>query len=167
MKAGARRGVTLIETLVVLALIALLASIAVLGAPAARSSAREEAERFAARLDRAQAHALATGAPLKVDIAANGYAFSAYRDSAWAELKSPAALARRAFRRDVSVSIVSIDASLADKEPTTGSQQSELSHFIVDPLGGGETSVAFADRGGRWIVSADRVGSVKVARDGG
>ncbi|MEX0645770.1 MAG: type II secretion system protein, partial [Parvularculaceae bacterium] len=44
-----QRGVTLLELLVVMAILALVASIAVLSAPPARGAARDEAERFAAR----------------------------------------------------------------------------------------------------------------------
>lgn len=170
MSGGARRGVTLIETLVVLGLVALLASIAVLSAPAARSSARDEAERFAAKLDAAHTLAIATGAPVKVEITGAGYSFSSYRDRAWTEIVAQESLRKRAFRRDVAVTLVSVDAALADAAASSPSGSRERDRgarqFLVDPLGGGgETSVEFADGGGRWMVAVDGSGAVKVIRD--
>ncbi len=168
MKKRARRGVTLIETLVVLALIALLASVAVLSAPSAPSGARDEAERFAARFDAAQAFALSSGAPLKVELSADGYGFFAYRDRAWTEVQGAKWLRRHVVRRNVAVTVVSLDAGLAEATSSPGAQTETPPQIIVDPLGGsGEIAVAFADQSGRWVVRADRIGSAKVARDGG
>lgn len=168
MNARVRRGVTLIETLVVLALIALLASVAVLSAPSAPSGARDEAERFAARFDAAQAFALASGAPLKVELSSEGYGFFTYRDRAWTEVRGAKSLRRHAVRRTVAVTLASLDAGLAATTSSSDATDESPPQFLIDPLGGsGEVSVAFADRKGRWVVTADRIGSAKVARDGG
>ena len=163
---GARRGVTLIETLIVLALIALLASVAVLNAPAIRSGARDDAEVFAARLDAATDLALISGAPVRVELSSAESVFSSFDDGAWRALESPRVLRRRAFHRDVAVTLLSFDAALTDADAPKG-ERDDVRRFLIDPVGGaGATSIAFADSRGRWVVSLDASGKPKVARDG-
>jgi general secretion pathway protein H len=163
-----RRGVTLIETLVVLALIALLASVAVLNAPALRSNAREEAERFAVKASAAQTLALISGAPVRVDFSPTGYGFRTFRDDAWAEIVDPRSLRRRVFRGDVAVTLLSVEAALTEANDARRDGPKGEEHILIDPLGGGgKASAAFADPSGRWIVTLHGSDAPKVARDGG
>lgn len=164
MKTRARRGVTLIETLVVLALIGLFASVAVLNAPQVRSGARDEAERFAAKLDVAQTLSLSSGAPVKAELTGDGYRFLVFRDRKWIEPAEARALQPHAFRRDLAVALLSLDAALEDG--AQGARDEKTKPFLIDPLGGGgAVSVAFSDGGERWLVSLDQAGGVKVSRD--
>lgn len=163
-----RRGVTLIETLVVLALIALLASVAVLSAPALRSNARDEAERFAVKAGAAQTLALVSGAPVQIDFAPTGYGFRAFRDGAWTDIADQRPLRRRVVRGGVAVTLVSFEAALADGNDARDEKQKGEGLILIDPLGGGGKAIAaFADRSGRWIVTLEGSDPPKVVRDGG
>ncbi|MBY0422046.1 MAG: GspH/FimT family pseudopilin [Parvularculaceae bacterium] len=161
MSLRARRGVTLVEALVVLALIAFAASVAALNAPPPRGKAKEEAERFAARLDAAFSAALVAGAPVRLDVEKDGYAFKLYDGEKWAP---PAADARLGARRPkgVAIAVVSRDPAFANEERDDGKTPTPV---LIDPLGGDGVAVAFAADGGRWIVAMDRQGAVTVKRD--
>lgn len=161
----ARRGVTLIETLVVLGLIALFASIVALNAPPPRAPARLEAERFAARLDAAFAAAVASGAPVRLDIDAAGWSFRTFDESGWTEPKGAPALAPQRFGRDVAATVLSVDASSANERAETKDKKDATQSVVIDPLGGDGATVAFAGGGARWIVTLDPQGAVTVTRD--
>lgn len=70
-------GFTLIEMMVVLAIVGIAAGAILLTAPDARRSLREEAERFAANLIRAKEEAVLTNRIIDVRITSEGYAFGA------------------------------------------------------------------------------------------
>lgn len=162
MSVGARPGVTLVEALVVLALIAIAASIAALNAPPPRSEAKEEAERFAARLDVAFSTALAGGAPVRLEVDPSGYAFKIYDGEAW---RPPSRDARLEGRRPkgVVVSVVSRDAAFSNEK--SEDEGDEPIPILIDPLGGDGVSVAFSTNGRRWVTTLDRLGAVTVRRD--
>ena len=70
-------GFTLIEMMVVLAIIGIAAGAILLTAPDSRRSLRDEAERFAASLIRAKEEAVLTNRTIDVRITPEGYAFGA------------------------------------------------------------------------------------------
>ena len=78
-------GFTLVETLVVLAILGGLAGVAVIGVGAGDRGALAEtaANRLANRLTLAADEALVTATPLRLDWDREGYGFEAYADGQW------------------------------------------------------------------------------------
>lgn len=81
-----RAGFTLVELLMVVAIIGLAAGAVVLSVPDPRPSVAEDAERFAARLSRAREEAILTNRPVAVDATQAGYGFMVFDGSAWSAL---------------------------------------------------------------------------------
>ena len=67
VRAANRAGFTLVELLMVVAIIGLAAGAVVLSVPDPRPSVAEDAERFAARLSRAREEAILSNRPVAVD----------------------------------------------------------------------------------------------------
>ncbi len=85
-RAASRAGFTLVELLMVVAIIGLAAGAVVLSVPDPRPSVAEDAERFAARLSRAREEAILSNRPVAVDVTAAGYDFMVFDGSAWSAL---------------------------------------------------------------------------------
>lgn len=81
-----RGGFTLVELMVTITIVGLAAGAVMLAAPRARPAASFEAERLAARLQRAREEALLTNRVVAVDIDGAGYRFSALDASGWTPL---------------------------------------------------------------------------------
>ena len=86
---GRREGFTLVELLVVIAVIGVAATAVVLSAPDPRPSISVEAERFAARLALARDEAVLTNRTVGVRLVSDGYRFETYDGSAWQPLDGP------------------------------------------------------------------------------
>ena len=82
VRAANRAGFTLVELLMVVAIIGLAAGAVVLSVPDPRPSVAEDAERFAARLSRAREEAILSNRPVAVDATAAGYGFMVFDWSA-------------------------------------------------------------------------------------
>lgn len=82
---GAEAGFTLVELMVVIIILGLTASIAVMAAPGRRTLSAE-ADRFAARLLRAQEEAVLTNRPVGVTVTPQGYSFLARFPAGWRAL---------------------------------------------------------------------------------
>lgn len=92
---GAReRGFTLVELMVVIAIIGLMAGSVVLAIPDPRGSLVDEAERFAARTLAVRDLAIIEARPLAVRVTASGYAFDRRQAGQWVPLD------RRPFRSE-------------------------------------------------------------------
>lgn len=76
-------GFSLVEMMVVLFVMALLASVVVLMLPGDADRLRRESERFAARVSAARDEAIAGGAPVAVVVSEAGYYFEVRRAGAW------------------------------------------------------------------------------------
>ena len=81
-----RGGFTLVELMMVVAIMGLAASAVVLAVPDPRPPVGDEAERFAARLVRAREEALLTNRAVAVEATAEGYAFSSFDGVQWSPL---------------------------------------------------------------------------------
>lgn len=88
---GAKRsaGFTLVELLIVLAILAAAATSVVLTLPDAQGALRSQAERFAARLQHAEQEAILTNRRIAVRVDAKGYGFRVQRAGAWQPLEAP------------------------------------------------------------------------------
>lgn len=92
-KAPSPNGFTLVELMVVLAILALAATAVMLTLPGEERSVRSEADRLAAHLAAARDIAVIEGRRVAVDFAPSGYGFARRVDGAWQPLPG------RAFRR--------------------------------------------------------------------
>lgn len=81
-----RAGFTLVELLMVIAVIGLAAGAVVLAVPDPRPAVGLEAERFAARLSRAREESILSGRPVAVEASADGYGFTVFDGAAWSVL---------------------------------------------------------------------------------
>ena len=81
-----RAGFTLVELLMVVAIIGLAAGAVVLSVPDPRPSVAEDAERFAARLSRAREEAILSNRPVAVETTPAGYGFMVFDGAVWAAL---------------------------------------------------------------------------------
>jgi len=85
--AVARNGFTLVEMMIVIAVMALLAGVAVLTVGLPRAGPRDAATRFASRMAAARDEAVVTGRPMSAWVSASGYGFDQLRDGQWEELE--------------------------------------------------------------------------------
>lgn len=132
-----RRGFTLVELMIVLAIIGLAATAVILTAPDPRPTAATAADRLVVRLANARAEAILTGRPVALRLAADGSAaVAATRVGAWAPLEGPG-LAAEAW-----------------PEGVTPRLEAEATRVIFDPTGLTDRQVLTLqdDRGGRAVV---------------
>ena len=80
---SAEHGFTLVELLVVVAIIGLASAAVVLAWPDPRGSLQTEAERFAARARAAQDDAIVEARDVALDVTRDGYGFEERRDGRW------------------------------------------------------------------------------------
>lgn len=159
-------GVTLLELLVVLAILSLVAAVIVVNAAPGRAASREEAERFAARMTAAEEMALTASAPVRVEFRSDGYVFERFSGAAWRPATAPRFSPNRSFARDVAVNAEIADPALANLDGDEEVEARERTIILLDPLGLGQPySVVFADRRERWRVSGGAGAPVKVEPD--
>lgn len=140
-----RAGFTLVELLVVVALIGMAAAVAVLTAPDPVPPLHAEAERFAARLVRAREEAILTGRPVAVELTDGGYAFARYAQGRWSPLSD------------------SLFAEEAWLDGTRPGPDDAGRRIVFDPTGMGSPGVVRLTRGGRNIaVRIDDAGEVRL-----
>ena len=82
-----RNGFTLVEMMIVIAVMALLAGVAVLTFGTGSAGPDEAATRFASRVAAARDQAIMTGRPISAWVSASGYGFDQLRDGRWERLE--------------------------------------------------------------------------------
>lgn len=82
----ARNGFTLVELMIVIAVMALLASAVVLTAGTVGGGPQDAATRFASRLAAARDEAILTGRPMSAWVSPSGYGFDQLRQGRWERL---------------------------------------------------------------------------------
>ena len=166
-KAARQRGVSLVEILIVLSIAAMVAGVAIINAPPGRSSARESADQFAARIDFAAQEAMTGGVMLGLKLSDEGYAFYRYSKGNWSEL-SVEHISGGRFDSDDSVSYEFVQSSKKN-EPEEKPAREEASiqpDIFLFPTG--ETtpvSVSFSNRNETFRVTLDDAGHVEVTSD--
>ncbi len=83
ISATGSKGFTLIELMVVLAILGLASAAVVFALPSGDGSLRQDAERFAARVTAARDLAVVNARPVRVMVTAAGYGFAERRSGAW------------------------------------------------------------------------------------
>ena len=140
-----RAGFTLVELLMVIAILGLAAGAVVLAVPDPRSPVGAETDRFAARLSLARDEAILSNRPVAVEMTSAGYAFSVFDGAGWI------ALTEGPFGPEGWEAGTVID--LAD----------EGGRVVFDPTGVAEPASLILTRDGkRRTVSVDGGGEVRV-----
>lgn len=140
------RGFTLVELMVVIAIMALAATAVVLTIPGEERTVRSEADRLAARLAAARDVAVIEGRSVSVNFAPSGYGFERRIDGAWQPLPGRA-FAQRAWPDGVRV--------------VAGSGQA-AAHILFDRIGTSPNPQAIVLTGGdaHEIVRVSATGEV-------
>lgn len=162
-----QRGLTLLELLVVVTILALVTSIAVFNAPAAHSNARVEAERFAARADAAFEDAVLEGAVMSIEMTPAGYRVVRYGNGEWRAVEGRGRPAERRFPKSLRVTLTLEDAALQNKRKMERpSDKDEPQRIVIDPIGlTAPYTVEFADGRDTWLVRGG-AGKMKVEHRG-
>ena len=82
-----RNGFTLVETMIVVAVMALVAGVAVLAFGPIGADPKDAATRFASRVAAARDQAILTGRPISAWVSPSGYGFDQLRDGRWEKLE--------------------------------------------------------------------------------
>lgn len=171
---ASQRGLTLVELLVVIVILALASSVVLLTAPPSRPSVRDDAERFAARLQLALDEAIASARPMRVRIDAAGYAFEALGPGGWVAIATAPVLARREFAGGVTATAVIADAAndnarelgAEERDDEANEEEDGVYAIPLDPLGAQAAfSLKFSSRDGVWTAAVDEGGKVSVTEN--
>lgn len=140
-----RAGFTLVELMMVIAIIGLAAGAVVLATPDPRPGVRAEAEALAARLTHAREEAVLSNRPIALAATAAGYAVEAYDGAHW----SP--LVEGPFK------------PVNWQGATTMVVEPEGARVVFDPTGAAEPATLVLTHGrDRALVVVDGVGQVRV-----
>ncbi len=167
-KARGQAGLTLVELLVVLSILAFAVSVIVLNAPPSRPPAQAAAERFAARLQTAFDAAVIDGAAYRLEALSSEYRVLRYGDGDWTPIvRETIAAEENGVLFRVEVTEAAAENALALNGTTRPQARGEEQPVVVsiDPFAGGAAINAyFESRRGDWIVAMTPAGAVSVSR---
>ena len=112
-----QRGVTLVELLVAMVIVALATTVVLVNAPAGRDGTKREAERFAARLVAASHRAVTAGHIIGLEVLPDRYQFVHRRDGEWQAINDRV-LGERVFEGAISLEVTlsdTVDLSQNDR----------------------------------------------------
>lgn len=158
------RGVTLVELLVVLAIIAMIASVVVISAPPPRSSVQNESEKLAARVDYAAGRAITAGETIGLEISESGYRFLKYDRGQWSEMTFPQFSAQQ-FPNDLAIEVKVEEIAKRNEPQERNREKNEKPEPEIRFTPTGETtpfSVTFKTQRQNVSVSLDEAGAVSV-----
>lgn len=163
----AQKGLTLIELLIVMLIIAMMASVVALNAPPSPGKARTEADRFAVRLNMASEQSVMTGSLIGLELSATGYRFFRYERGEWRK-DGLAPLKDGDFPADVVVEYDLPEPARRNEEaePDHNDEGAPAPNVFFTPTG--ETTaldVDFVSRRARMKLSLDHAGGLKVIRN--
>jgi general secretion pathway protein H len=149
-------GVSLVETLSALAIIALVASVVLLAAPGPDRTTRDAAERLAARLAAASEESIVRNRPVALVVTNEGYGFARLEENGWVQIEAASPLTFRAWPEGVTYRVDSA---------STDSVQREAGRVVrFDAMGGATpTRIVLSGAGARFRVEIDGQGAVHVA----
>lgn len=148
-------GVTLVEALATLMIIALVAGMVMLMAPPQERETREAAEQLARRLSLASEESIITNKPVGFMVTPRGYGFARLDETGWHPIETGSPLMFRAWPQGVNYSVTHERAVMDEEEPVVR----------FDALGGATPATITLRRGGvRWSVAVDGQGESHVAR---
>ncbi len=166
---------TLVELLVVIVILALASAVVLLTAPPSRPSVRDDAERFAARVQLALDDAITSAQPMRVTLDAQGYVLETLGADGWAPVATDKAFIRRNFDSGTAATPEIEDAAndnaraLGVEEESGEEEEAEEGAYSIplDPLGAQTAfSVRFSSGDGVWVVSVDQGAAVSVKENG-
>lgn len=165
-------GLTLVELLVVIVILALASSVVLLSGPPLRPSVRDDAEAFAARVQAALDEMVTSGRILRVKIDASGYEIEALKDGEWTAPVDNRLFRRRAFDKRTTIAPEIDDAANANaralgvEEEADGVDDEENKGEFsapLDPLGAQVPFVVrFSSADGAFVVAVDEGAKVTV-----
>lgn len=159
--AARHSGFTLLESLVVVAIIAIASTLLVAGISRSEASvAQEEARRLAALMDLALAEARATGQTLAWSADGDGYVFwRRSEDGAWSRYPDSSPYRRRTLPAGTEI------APFRGDQPQYGHALAPGERILLQPFGvPAPFAVALRSGGARLIVKGSAVGRVTVER---
>lgn len=141
-------GFTLVELMVSLFVIGLIGAAVMLTLPAPGASVSQEAETLAARLRRAQEHAVIMNRPVDVAIDADGYRFRELSRGGWREMDAYGPFAAKTWGEGLSAEVVG---------------PGERAGVRFDPAGGANPVVVRLSFDARnAAVAVDQAGNVRI-----
>ncbi|WDI31247.1 type II secretion system minor pseudopilin GspH [Hyphococcus flavus] len=161
------RGLTLVELLVVLAIIAMAASVVVLNAPPPARAVDDASEKLAARIDFAAAYSVTAGVTLGLEYSESGYRFLTYRRGEWSELTDPE-FAAQSFPADIAVAFAEEAPAKKNERDEQREEDEDKPNPAIRFTPTGETTpleVRFQSARGSAIVVLDNVGKVRISKD--
>lgn len=170
-----QQGLTLVEVLVVIVVLALASAVVLLNAPPSRPEARADAERLAARMQLAFDDLIATGESARIAIDANGYEFQFLKAGEWTSFENDRLLSR--VKIDArSVLSVEVADSTAENARALGVEARSVEDeededdgvflILLDPLGTQTPFKArFAGPDGAFVVTVTEGASISVKKD--
>ncbi len=167
-------GLTLVELLVVLVILALASSVVLVTAPPSRPLVRDEAERFAARMALALDEAITSAQPMRVTLDGAGYVFERFTPDGWTPIADDRFLSRRTLGRSVTQTPAVEDAANdnsrelgVDEDSNEEEAEEGVLTIPLDPLGAQlGFSVNFSSSDGVWTVAVDQGAKVSVKENG-